>query len=167
MSSRVAQVADGVIVGSALVSKIEDPAHAVDAARDFVAKLYQNVPLNFESFNRELGAFVTLTAGGTPQTTVAGTAFPTPLQVTVTQGGSPVAGVTVSFSLPSSGASATLSAASAVTNASGVASVMATANSSLGNYTVTATTGGLTASFLLTNALGAPARNRRPLPAGS
>ena len=36
---RVAQVADGVIVGSALVSRIDDPTHAVDAARDFVGEL--------------------------------------------------------------------------------------------------------------------------------
>ena len=36
---RVARVADGVIVGSALVSKIDDASRAVDAARDFVGEL--------------------------------------------------------------------------------------------------------------------------------
>ena len=36
---RVARIADGVIVGSALVSKIDDATHAVDAARDFVGEL--------------------------------------------------------------------------------------------------------------------------------
>ncbi len=36
---RVARIADGVIVGSALVSKIDDATHAVDAAREFVGEL--------------------------------------------------------------------------------------------------------------------------------
>lgn len=36
---RVAQVADGVIVGSALVSKLSDPQKAVDEARTFITEL--------------------------------------------------------------------------------------------------------------------------------
>jgi tryptophan synthase alpha chain len=36
---RVAQIADGVIVGSALVSRIGDVANAVDAAREFIDEL--------------------------------------------------------------------------------------------------------------------------------
>jgi tryptophan synthase alpha chain len=38
-AQRVAQIADGVIVGSALVSKISDAASAVNAAREFVSEL--------------------------------------------------------------------------------------------------------------------------------
>ena len=61
--------------------------------------------------------------------------------------------MTIDFSAPSSGASATLSASSAVTDASGLASVTATANATAGNYAVTASATGVTssASFNLTN----------------
>jgi hypothetical protein len=92
--------------------------------------------------------------GGTPQSAVINTAFASPLQVTVNDlGGNPVAGVTVNFAVPGSGASATLSAASAVTNGSGVASVTATANATAGSYNVTASVVGVVtpATFSLTN----------------
>ena len=101
-------------------------------------------------------ASVTAT-GGTPQSAVIGTAFASPLQVTVNDlGGNPVAGVTVNFAVPGSGASATLSAASAVTNGSGVASVTATANATAGSYNVTASVVGVLtpATFSLTNTAG-------------
>src|SRR6202022_1011494 len=104
-------------------------------------------------------ASVTAT-GGTPQATVINTAFASPLQVTVKDlGGNPVAGVTVNFAVPGSGASATLSAAGAVTNGSGVASVTATANATAGSYNGTAgVVGGVTpAAFSLTNTAGAAA----------
>jgi hypothetical protein len=89
---------------------------------------------------------------------VINTAFASPLQATVKDlGGNPVAGVTVNFAVPGSGASATLSAASAVTNASGVASVTATANATAGSYNVTASVVGVVtpATFSLTNTAGA------------
>ena len=96
--------------------------------------------------------------GGTPQSTTAGTAFRVALQVTVKDtGGNPESGVTVNFAAPGSGAAATLSGNSAVTNSSGVASITATANATLGSYAVTATVGALTATFSLTNAAGPPA----------
>ena len=67
--------------------------------------------------------------------------------------GNPVSGVTVAFTVPASGASATLSAAQATTDATGRASVTATANGAAGSYTVTAAVSGVsgTASFALTN----------------
>jgi MSHA biogenesis protein MshQ len=95
--------------------------------------------------------------GGTPQSAVINTGFATALQVTVNDlVGNPVAGVTVNFAVPGSGASATLSAASAVTNGSGVASVTATANSAAGSYNVTASVVGVVtpATFSLTNTAG-------------
>ncbi len=96
--------------------------------------------------------------GGTPQSTTAGTAFHVALQVLVKDtGGSPESGVTVNFAAPGAGASAALSGASAVTNSSGVASITATANGTLGSYTVTSTVNSLTAAFSLTNAAGPPA----------
>ncbi|MCH8239858.1 MAG: hypothetical protein IIB62_07365 [Proteobacteria bacterium] len=81
----------------------------------------------------------TLTASaGTPQSTAISTVFSTVLEVTYTDGGNPVEGKVVTFAVPGSGASATLSASSATTNAAGVASVTATANATVGAYVVTA-----------------------------
>ena len=105
--------------------------------------------------NIALGAgssMITITAtGGTAQSAGTGSPFGLPLQVTVRNSGAPLGGAAVTFSAPTSGASATLSASSAVTNASGVAGVTATANAIAGNYVVTATYQGQTASFSLSN----------------
>lgn len=100
----------------------------------------------------------TSATGGTPQSTMVGTAFAQPLQVTVVDAtNNPVPGVTVTFSAPASGATATLSSATAVTDNGGVASVTATANSIAGAYNVTASAAGVVAStnFALTNSAGA------------
>ena len=95
---------------------------------------------------------------GTPQSTLVGTAFTTTLQATVFDFNIPVPGVTVTFAAPASGASATLSSATAVTNASGVAQVTATANGTAGGpYNVTASVAGVAtpATFALTNTVPA------------
>ena len=96
---------------------------------------------------------------GTPQSALLSGAFIAPLVATVTQGGSPVSGATVTFTAPASGASGTFANATATdtetTNASGVAtSTVFTANATAGGYTVTASVSGVTtpASFSLTNA---------------
>jgi adhesin/invasin len=96
-------------------------------------------------------------AGGSPQTTVVHTAFGTPLTAKVTDSaGNPVFGVTVTFTAPGSGASATFSSTTATTDCAGLASVTATANTVAGTYSVTASTpGGTSASFNLTNTAGA------------
>src|SRR6185369_14538260 len=91
-------------------------------------------------------------SGGTPQSTLTGTPFSSFLQATVKDsGGNPISGVTVTFTAPASGASATLSSATAATNASGVASVSAIANNISGAYTVTASVGAFSVTFALTN----------------
>ena len=108
-------------------------------------------------FNIAAGAASSIQAsGGTPQTTTILTPFSTPLQVTVADAqGNPVNGVTVSFTAPGSGASATLSVPSATTDAGGHASITATANISAGSYTVTAAAAGAgSANFSLTNNAG-------------
>ncbi|WP_083098510.1 beta strand repeat-containing protein, partial [Pseudophaeobacter leonis] len=96
---------------------------------------------------------------GDGQSTAVSTAFGTAIAVLVTNGsGNPASGVTVSFSAPGAGASAVLSAPSAVSNASGIASVTATANTTVGSYTVTASAAGRAdASFALTNTVGVAA----------
>jgi uncharacterized protein (TIGR03437 family) len=76
--------------------------------------------------------------GGSPQSTVVGTAFAAPLQVVVLDFyENPVNGLRVTYHIPSSGASAVLSSPTAVTNALGQASVTAMANLAPGSYTVT------------------------------
>jgi hypothetical protein len=114
-----------------------------------------------DSPNPDIGAFqsqgftLTPAPGSTPQATTVGTAFANPLTVTITANNSiePIPGGVITFTVPSQGASATLSATTATIDASGVAQVNATANSVGGSYTVTASaaTSGGPANFVLTN----------------
>lgn len=94
---------------------------------------------------------------GTPQTATIGTAFAVPLQATLLDpGGNPVAGQLVTFSAPSAGASATLSASYGITSSAGVVQIYATASATAGAYAVTASYQSLTATFSLTNAPPTP-----------
>ncbi len=89
---------------------------------------------------------------GNPQSAIVANQFGSPLTVTLTNPyGRPIRGVTVHFAAPTSGATAKLSARSAVTAADGTASVTADANDYAGSYMVTATVYGLSATFSLTN----------------
>lgn len=89
---------------------------------------------------------------GTPQSATVGTAFPWPLTVRLRgAAGAPQAGETVTFTVPSSGASAVLAASTVVTDTNGLAVAPATANGEVGSYTVTASAGSYTASFALAN----------------
>jgi hypothetical protein len=96
---------------------------------------------------------------GSGQSATVNTAFAAPLVATVTTGGSPTSGATVTFTAPASGASGTFANGTTTdtetTNASGVAtSTTFTANGTAGGpYTVTATVPGVAtpANFSLTN----------------
>jgi CSLREA domain-containing protein len=93
---------------------------------------------------------------GTPQSAVIGATFAAPLKVLVKdQFNNPVAGESVAFAAPASGASAAITASPATTASDGTASVTATANgtASATAYTVAASVSGVSASanFLLTN----------------
>jgi len=104
---------------------------------------------------------------GSGQATTVGTAFGVLLVATVTTGGTPTSGVTVTFTAPSSGQSGTFSGGTATetdtTDSNGVAtSSRFIANATAGAYSVTAsTTGAATnASFNLTNnAVNGPITN--------
>jgi hypothetical protein len=108
----------------------------------------------------DIGAFesqgftIAVTSGSGQSTNIA-TAFPAPLVVMVTANnpGEPVAGGRVTFTPPSSGASATIHGSPATISAAGTASVTATANGFAGSYTVSATAHGITtpASLSLSN----------------
>jgi hypothetical protein len=107
---------------------------------------------------------------GTPQTAILGSAFATGLQVALTNSdGCPVtsgaAGVPVTFSAPSGGASGVFSTSGSNTvtvgaDASGMAAAPSfTADTAQGSYTVTASSQYGSVSFSLTNtAAGIPAR---------
>jgi uncharacterized protein (TIGR03437 family) len=90
---------------------------------------------------------------GDSQSAAVSTAFAIALQAKVTGPcGELLSGLTVTFTAPSSGASATFpNGASAVTNAQGIATVNVNANGTAGTYTVTATTAGIPGTFTLTN----------------
>jgi hypothetical protein len=103
-------------------------------------------------------AAVLAASGGTPQSATPGAAFAAPLSARVTDAyGHAVSNVLVAFTAPSAGASATLSASSAITDVDGIASVTATANAQQGNYTVSANVNGVTATatFALSNQVDA------------
>jgi hypothetical protein len=129
-----------------------------DGKTDFIAETNHDFVGALDIF---LGSLLTLTVSGTPQTTAPGTTFPAPLQVTVLNGAGPVAGVTVTFTAPSQGASAELSSSSVTTDSSGAASVTATAGTIRGSFTVTAQVADAIVEFLLSN--GPPVR-RLPVP---
>ncbi len=122
------------------------------------AKLPGGQQADFVLTNTAANALTISAFSGTPQATTVGTAFPAPLVALVQQGTTPVANAAVTFLLPSTGASATLSALTALTDAQGHARVTPTANTRAGAYTVTASTPGSAqpAAFALTNDAGAP-----------
>jgi hypothetical protein len=113
--------------------------------------------------------FLSGCSSSSPQTTISATSgsgqsaltsasFSTPMSATVSKGGKPVAGVQVTFTAPSSGASGSFQNGTATetqtTDSSGLAtSSTFTANSTGGAYSVTATASGATgsATFSLTN----------------
>jgi hypothetical protein len=110
------------------------------------------------ALTNQAGAAASIAAtGGTPQTATIDTAFAHRLAATVKDSfGNSVAGVTVTFNAPASGASGTFAGGvnTAVTSALGVATApVFTANGTAGSYTVTGKTGTLTTSpgFALTN----------------
>ena len=103
----------------------------------------------------ESNLFKIAVTSGSGQSTGISTAFPAPLVATVTANNpiEPVAGGLVTFTPPSSGASATLGGNPATIAANGTVSVTAMANAIVGQYTVSAGARGITntASFNLTN----------------
>lgn len=96
---------------------------------------------------------------GTPQSATVGAAFAAPLVATVTSGGSPASGVTVTFTTPTTGATGSFAGGvnTATTNSSGMAtSAVFTAGTAAGAYAVTASVSGAStpATFNLTNNAG-------------
>jgi len=88
-------------------------------------------------------------SSGSGQSTVLGSAFATALSVLVKDSyGNPVPYAAVTFSAPTSGASATLGTPMAITTSAGLASTTATTVTAAGSYNVTAITAGPVSSPL-------------------
>ncbi len=95
-----------------------------------------------------IAASVLITAGAS-QSTVVGTQFPTPIQITVRDSFSnPIPNVSVALGSPSSGASCTFNPNPTTTNSNGVAQTVATAGTISGSYIGTATVSGITPSSI-------------------
>ncbi len=107
------------------------------------------------------GSVASLTvAGGSGQSTTVNNAFTNPLKVVAKDAqGNVVPGATVSFTAPTSGPSGAWTGGgtitTAITDGTGTAtSSTLTANSKAGSYTVTASVGGISTAFSLTNNAG-------------
>ncbi len=114
---------------------------------------------NFALTNTAGPAATVSISSGSPQTTGVTAVFGNPLVVLVADAGSnPVSGVTVTFSVPGSGASASIAGGNtAVTLANGLAtSGIVTANATAGSYNIGVSAPGTqTAGFAMTNTAGA------------
>ena len=118
----------------------------------------QQAPVDSNTFQITAGAPASIAVfSGSPQATTVSNQFPSLLQARVTDiAGNPVSGVSVTFALPAAtGPSGTFSGPTTVaTDANGGATApLLTANSSPGNFVVTATAAGVSspAVFALTN----------------
>ena len=134
-----------VVPGSSAVNVL---AYATDASGQMGA---QSAPV---ALTGACAAGVPKYFGGSPQTTTVGSAFTTPLSAVVTDvNGDPVAGASVNFTAPTTGASATITPATAISGSNGVATAAAKADGTNGSYTVVASVAGFstTAQFNLTN----------------
>jgi hypothetical protein len=143
--------ASGIATASTLTANGQTGSYTVTASVSGVA-----TTAGFSLTNTAQTPASLTATGGTPQSTTVNTAFGTGLQATVKDASNnPISGVTVTFAVPGTGASASFTGGSTVmTNANGIAtSPTLTANGTTGSYTVTASVSGLatTANFSLTN----------------
>jgi len=141
-------------------------AHAKLAALGFAALVFANlgflVGCGGGGSSSSSGEVITASNTSTPQSKGVGESFQ-PLTVTVTNNGSPMGNVTVTFTAPATGASGVFAnntnTYSGTTNPNGI--ITATnfkANTKAGSYSVTASASGATsATFSLTNTALAPA----------
>jgi uncharacterized protein (TIGR03437 family) len=117
-------------------------------------------PVTITSLTNQAGSAATLTVvAGSPQSAVVNAAFATAFQVKLTDAGTnPIAGQTITFTAPGSGATGNFSGsatATATTNASGIATAPAfTAGTQAGSYQVTASALSLNTGLVVTNTAG-------------
>jgi hypothetical protein len=111
---------------------------------------------NWSSLGTGIATAASATSGA-GQTTPPGTAFPSPITVTVNDAsGAPLPCVPVTFAAPGAGASGALSAGTVVTNFLGQATVTVIANGTAGSYVVTASVPGGVSAVAIPLANGFP-----------
>lgn len=118
---------------------------------------FDNVTLNSRLLNPVPAALVAVDAS--PRSATVGQAVDPPLAIGVLDSlGDPVAGVSVSWTVPASGPSATVTPNPTVTGADGIARPTTTANTIAGSYSIFAHVDGVATpvQFDLTNLPGAP-----------
>jgi hypothetical protein len=154
-----------VMSGATAISLNTAPTFSANSAAN-AGMISANPQDNVNVFGTLTVAAPTLTStAGTPQSALLNQPFATALQATLKDGsGNPIPGVVLTFSAPTSGASATLSVQSGVTDANGQVSVAATANGISGSYTVTVSGDSLQASFSLQNVSPPPTPPTPPSP---
>jgi filamentous hemagglutinin family protein len=108
----------------------------------------------------ESQGFTLVAATGNNQNTTVGQAFATPLTAKIVANNplEPIAGGIISFTTPTTLATATITNGTASVDAAGNASTIATANTKTGNYTISASAAGVvgTANFNLANLADVP-----------
>ncbi|WP_440225049.1 beta strand repeat-containing protein [Dokdonella sp. MW10] len=127
---------------------------------------FDNVTLTTHLINPVPASVVPASPG--PFTGTVGQPITPPIAITVLDAlGDAIPGVSVSFTTPSSGASATVTPNPATTNANGVASVTTTANTIAGSYQITANIAGVPTPlvFNMVNAPG-PVAGAGPISGG-
>ena len=159
-------------IGTGIVQVDLAPSSTVVTASTGPIPRFAAVSPNLPTYTISACTVATFAAfSGTPQTAVLDTAFPAPLEAIVKDAdANPIAGVSVTFTAPSSGASGSFSAgsgcgpacttATVATNSSGIAAAPSfLANGTPGTYAVTATSPSATGtlSFTLTNLASIPA----------
>ena len=142
------------------IASLVDSALTISGAGTVIIDAAQAGNANYQAGSAQQTIMVTLDTpatiavySGNRQSTRVGSAFTNNLTAQATDvSGAGVYGVTVTFAVPSPGASATLSPYTVVTDVNGMASVTATANATAGAYQVTASyPGSGFATFGLTN----------------
>jgi hypothetical protein len=153
--------ASAALAGSPATTGPDGRASATPTA-DFVAGSYSvtasvagvSAPAVFGLTNATGAAAAVSVVSGSGQSALIGAPFAAALLVEVADAyGNPVPGASVAFAAPASGATATLSSATAITGPDGEASITATAGIVAGPYSVTASVAGVatTADFALAN----------------
>ena len=144
------------VSGNVGINLFAEPSGLLTAAL-FPTVNFSNVTLENRLLNQVPTSSVGVNSG--PFNPVVDTVVSPALAVKVLDAqGDPISGIPVTWSAPSTGASATFSGATTFTDPTGVATVTATANTIAGSYQITATVSGVTPStaFDMTNVAGAP-----------
>ena len=171
--------ASGTFAGGALTATVMSDANGLVTAPSFTANTVAGsysvsasvsrdgttASVNFALTNTAGAATSVAVARGNNQSATVGTAFGTPLSVTVTDNNAnPVSGASVTFTAPASGAGArfpgSVATVTVTTDGTGTATAPAlTANGTAGAYSITASVSGVAmpASFALTNSAGSAA----------